>query len=57
LPLSLKVHGKPNPTCLVGARIQGVLEGVFSQAQAAMEAELAQVSLADVSTALELAVA
>lgn len=52
----LKVHGKPNPACLVGARIQGVLEEVFSQAQAAMEAELAQVSLSDVGTALEPAV-
>ena len=50
----LKIHRKPNPSCQVGARIQGVLDGVFSQAQVAMEAELARVSLWGVSTALEI---
>jgi len=48
----LKMHPKPNPSCQVGARIQGVLDGVYVQAQAALEAELAEVSLADVTTAL-----
>lgn len=48
----LKVHRKPNPSCQVGAHIQGVLDGVYVQAQAALEAELAKVSLSDVTTAL-----
>ena len=48
----LKVHQHPNPVCPVGARIQSVLGEVFSQAQGAMEAELAQVRLADVTSAL-----
>ena len=50
----LKVHQKPNPNCPVGARIQCVLDDVFGQAQAAMEAELARVKLSDVTTALEI---
>lgn len=48
----LKVHQHPNPACPVGARIQGVLGGVFSDAQAALEARLAQTQLSDVITAL-----
>jgi DNA-binding IscR family transcriptional regulator len=53
----LKMHQHPNPNCQVGARIQGVLDQVFSQAQAALETELAQVHLSDVTAALEPAVA
>lgn len=49
----LKMHQKPNPRCPVGARIQGVLDDVFAQAQAALEAQLAGVSLADVGRALQ----
>ncbi|SMB91956.1 Rrf2 family transcriptional regulator [Deinococcus hopiensis] len=48
----LKLHGKPNLDCPVGARIQGVLDDVFGQAQAALEARLAQVRLSDVNSAL-----
>jgi DNA-binding IscR family transcriptional regulator len=48
----LKVHQHPSPDCPVGARIQGVLGEVFSEAQAALEARLAQVRLSDVTTAL-----
>ncbi|GGR12520.1 Rrf2 family transcriptional regulator [Deinococcus ruber] len=48
----LKVHQHPNPACPVGARIQGVLDDVFGQAQAALEARLATVFLSDISTAL-----
>ncbi|MFC4636828.1 Rrf2 family transcriptional regulator [Deinococcus hohokamensis] len=49
----LKLHQKPNPACPVGARIQGVLDEVFSQAQAALEARLAQVRLSEVNAALQ----
>ncbi len=48
----LKLHQTANPACPVGARIQGVLDAVFEQAQAAMEARLAQVRLSDVTTAI-----
>ncbi|WP_420596245.1 Rrf2 family transcriptional regulator [Deinococcus sp.] len=48
----LKLHRHPNPACPVGANIQCVLDGVFAQAQAALEAELARVSLSDVDAAL-----
>lgn len=48
----LKLHQHPNPACPVGANIQSVLDGVFGQAQAALETRLAQVSLADVSAAI-----
>ncbi|AWN22555.1 Rrf2 family transcriptional regulator [Deinococcus irradiatisoli] len=48
----LKLHQNPNPSCPVGAHIQGVLDQVFGQAQAALEAQLAQVYLADVTDAL-----
>lgn len=50
--LVFKVHQNPNPECSVGARIQGVLDDVFGQAQAAMEAQLARVQLSDVNAAL-----
>jgi hypothetical protein len=39
------VHDKPNPDCVVGKNIQGALETSFNQAQAAMENELAGVTL------------
>ncbi|WP_425145720.1 Rrf2 family transcriptional regulator [Deinococcus sp.] len=48
----LKLHQRPSPACPVGARIQGVLDDVFGQAQAALEARLAQVRLSDISAAL-----
>jgi Rrf2 family protein len=42
----------PNHKCPVGARIEQILHGVFDRAQAAMEGELAKVSLADVERQL-----
>jgi Rrf2 family protein len=41
-------HFSPNHRCPVGARIEGILDGVFTAAQAGMEAELARKSVADV---------
>ena len=49
----LKLHPNPNPACPVGAGIQGVLDVVFGQAQAALEARLAQIRLSDIGTALD----
>ena len=49
----LKMHPHPNPSCPVGARIQGVLDDVFGQAQAALETRLAQVRLSDISAAIK----
>jgi DNA-binding IscR family transcriptional regulator len=49
----LKLHPHPNPACPVGAGIQGVLDVVFGQAQAALEARLAQIWLSDIGTALD----
>jgi DNA-binding IscR family transcriptional regulator len=48
----LKLHQKPNLACPVGANIQGVLDEIFVQAQAALESRLAIVSLMDVTGAL-----
>lgn len=48
----LKLHPHPNPACPVGAGIQSVLDTVFGQAQAALEARLAQVRLSDIGTDL-----
>jgi Rrf2 family protein len=42
----------PNHRCPVGAKIEHILQGIFMKAQAAMEAELAHVSLADVERQL-----
>jgi Rrf2 family protein len=42
----------PNHKCPVGARIEQILHGVFAKAQAAMEAELRSVSIADVEKQL-----
>ncbi len=45
-------HFAPNQKCPVGAKIQEVLTGVFAKAQAAMEAELDRVTLADLEAKL-----
>lgn len=42
----------PNHRCPVGARIEQILGNVFTKAQAAMEAELGRVTLADVEQQL-----
>lgn len=42
------VHPNPNPQCPVGANIQMALEGVFAEAQRAMEARLALTTVEDV---------
>lgn len=41
-------HFSPNHRCPVGARIEGILNGVFTAAQTGMEAELARTSVAAV---------
>lgn len=38
---------EPNPACIVGRNIQGVLRSIISEAQQAMEASLAARTLAD----------
>lgn len=43
------MHENPNPECPVGRNIQGALETAFRRAQAAMEGELAKVTMADIS--------
>ena len=43
-----RLHEHPHPACPVGANIQATLEARFGSAQAAMEAELARTTLADV---------
>lgn len=42
------VHSRPNPDCTVGKNIQTTLEGVFSEAQRAMESRLEQTTMAEV---------
>lgn len=42
------VHPNPNPQCPVGANIQYALEGVFTEAQRAMEVRLALTTVDDV---------
>lgn len=39
------VHPNPNPQCPVGANIQTTLEGVFAEAQRAMETRLAETTM------------
>lgn len=51
------LHEKPHPACLVGKSIQKTLEGVFTEAQEAMEARLAQTSMAQIVSQLRLAAA
>jgi Rrf2 family protein len=41
-------HFAPNHRCPVGAKIEEVLHGIFSRAQAGMETELGRVTLAEV---------
>lgn len=41
------VHGQPNPSCAVGANIEGVLRLMLVKAQQAMEGVLAAVTLAE----------
>ncbi|MBB6099470.1 Rrf2 family protein [Deinobacterium chartae] len=45
-----RLHERPNPNCPVGAHIQTTLEDVFADAQAALEARLASVTLHDVAS-------
>ena len=47
------IHDNPNPDCPVGRNIQGALDTAFSRAQRAMEAELGEVTMEQVS--LEIA--
>ncbi|RYG31101.1 Rrf2 family transcriptional regulator [bacterium] len=49
------IHSRPNPDCPVGANIQGALEGIFTDAQRAMEERLASVSMAQVVREISLA--
>jgi DNA-binding IscR family transcriptional regulator len=42
------VHPRPNPKCPVGARIEGTLRDVFTEAEDAMQAKLAEITLAEV---------
>ena len=42
------MHENPHPDCPVGANIQATLEGVFSDAQRAMEARLEATTMQDV---------
>ena len=42
------VHPRPNPKCPVGARIEGTLRDVFTEAEDAMQAKLAGITLAEV---------
>ncbi|MBB6051091.1 Rrf2 family transcriptional regulator [Armatimonas rosea] len=51
------LHEKPHPACLVGNNIQKTLEGVFTEAQQAMETRLAQTSMAQVVTQLRVVAA
>ena len=44
------VHDKPNPKCPVGRNIQVALDDTLRRAQAALEQELAGVSVAQVAT-------
>ena len=47
-------HFSPNHKCPVGAKIETILGGIFSKAQASMESELAHVNLAQVNTQLHV---
>lgn len=42
------IHQNPNPSCLVGANIQSVLEDQYTKVQRSMEAELKEIALSDV---------
>lgn len=51
------IHENPHPDCPVGARIQGTLEAVFTDAQRAMETRLAATTMDLVVERLGLTVA
>jgi len=42
------MHENPNPDCPVGGNVDSVLDGVFSQAQKAMEESLGSTTMADI---------
>jgi Rrf2 family protein len=44
---------QPNPACMVGRNIQGVLRGIIDEAQQSMEATLAARTLADATADME----
>jgi Rrf2 family protein len=46
------VHDKPNPKCPVGRNIQAALDDTLRRAQAALEQQLASVSIAQVATGM-----
>lgn len=48
------IHERPNPKCPVGKKIQGALNGIFLEAQAALEAKLSEFTLADVLSHLDI---
>jgi Rrf2 family protein len=45
-------HRQPSSGCMIGANIQDVLQGFFADAEAAMEAELSEKTIADVVQAV-----
>jgi Rrf2 family protein len=47
------IHDKPNPKCPVGRNIQAALDDTLRQAQAALEQQLAGVSVAQIATDME----
>lgn len=47
-----RLHERPHPSCPVGANIQATLEDRFGRAQAALEAELARSTIAEVTADL-----
>lgn len=47
------IHENPNPNCDIGRNIQAELETVFQRAQKAMEHELEQITLKQVTTDLQ----
>ena len=49
------IHPHPNPDCSVGANIQISLEGVFREAQEAMERRLSQTTMAQIVQELSAA--
>jgi Rrf2 family protein len=46
------IHDKPNPKCPVGRNIQAALDDTLRRAQAALEQQLAGVSVAQVATGI-----
>ena len=52
-PNLFSIHQNPNPACPVGARIQNVLETVYSRAQVKMEQELERTTMADILSGLK----